>query len=266
MSGGVVGTGAPGAGVVRPDAAALPAALADRVTLVASDAAGPRPVVLVLPGGGYRMTADHEAEPVARWLADLGVHAVVLRYPVAPEGATAPLHPAPLDAATAAVRWVRAGGTGLDVDPGRVGVLGFSAGGHLAATLSTVDDAAVRPDATVLCYPVVSFGSDAHEGSVEALLGVGASADARAALSAELRVTAATPPAFVWHTADDAAVPVANAVLYARALWAAGVPAELHVYPSGRHGLGLAAEEPHVARWADACAAWLTQLGWLPPA
>lgn len=246
--------------------APLPAALEGRVTVVPADGAGRRPLVLVLPGGGYRRTADHEAEPVARWLAGLGLHAVVLRYPVAPEGTTAPLHPAPLDAATAGVRWVRAGGTGLDVDPGRVGVLGSSAGGHLAATLSTVDDAAARPDATVLCYPVVSFGAQAHEGSVAALLGPGAGADARAALSAERRVTPATPPAFVWHTADDAAVPVSHSVRWAQALWAAGVPAELHVYPSGRHGLGLAAEEPHVAAWTQACAAWFAALGWLPSA
>ncbi|QCB95377.1 alpha/beta hydrolase [Cellulomonas shaoxiangyii] len=211
------------------------------------------------------MTADHEAEPVARWLAGLGLHAVVLPYPVAPEGATGPLHPAPLDAAAAAVRWVRAGGTGLDVDAGRVGVLGFSAGGHLAATLSTVEDAGARPDATVLCYPVVSLVAEPHVGSVDALLGTGADADARAALSADRRVTAATPPAFVWHTADDDAVPVSHAVRYAQALWAVGVPAELHVYPTGRHGLGLATDDVHVARWADACAAWLTQLGWRAP-
>lgn len=245
----------------------LPAALAGRVTVVPArdDAPGPRPLVLVLPGGGYRMTADHEAEPVAEWLAGLGLHAVVLRYRVAPEGSTHPLHPAPLDDAAAAVRWVRAGGTGLDVDPARVGVLGFSAGGHLAATLSTVEDAGVRPDATVLCYPVVSFGAETHEGSVAALLGPGAGADERAALSAERRVRADTPPAFVWHTADDEAVPVSNAVRYAQALWAVGVPAELHVYASGRHGLGLATEEPHVARWAEACAAWFARLGWVRP-
>ncbi|WP_309134341.1 alpha/beta hydrolase [Cellulomonas sp.] len=240
----------------------LPPALEGRVAVVPAAAAGPRPLVLVLPGGGYRRTADHEAEPVAHWLAGLALHAVVLRYPVAPEGSTTPVHPAPLDAAAAAVRWVRAGGTGLDVDPARVAVLGFSAGGHLAATLSTVVDDAARPDATVLCYPVVSFRADAHEGSVAALLGPEAGDDDRAALSAELRVTSATPPAFVWHTADDATVPVSNAVRYAQALWGAGVPAELHVYPSGRHGLGLAGEEPHVAAWTDACAAWFAHLGW----
>lgn len=246
--------------------AAPPPVLDGRVTVVAAEgrSAGPRPLVLVLPGGGYRMTADHEGEPVARWLAGLGLHAVVLRYPVAPEGSTGPLHPAPLDAARAAVRWVRAGGTGLDVDPARVGVLGFSAGGHLAATLSTVgdEDADARPDATVLCYPVVSLEAEAHEGSVEALLGPHADDAARAALSADRRVSGSTPPAFVWHTGDDGAVPVSNAVRYAQALWLAGVSAELHVYPTGRHGLGLADDAPHVATWTTACAEWLEALGW----
>ena len=235
------------------------------VTLVPTSAPGPRPAVLVLPGGGYWVHADHEAEPVAQWLADLGMHAVVLRYPVTHHGRTTGLHPEPLDAAREALAWIRAGGTGLDVDATRVGVLGFSAGGHLAATLSTAEDVADRPDATVLCYPVVSLLEETHESSTEALLGADATDEQRAAMSADLRVDAATPPAFVWHTADDADVPVSNAVRYAQALWRAGVPAELLVLPHGRHGLGLATEDPHVHGWVAACTDWWRALGWTAP-
>ncbi|MEQ7735130.1 alpha/beta hydrolase, partial [Escherichia coli] len=152
---------------------------------------------------------------------------------------------------------VRGGTHGLAVDKGRVGVLGFSAGGHLAATLSTgaatgdarLDVPAAVPDRTVLCYPVVSLTHQVHQGSVDNLLGRAPSSDLLAALSADGRVTGATPPAFLWHTADDAAVPVSHSLRYAGALIEAGVPAELHVFPSGRHGLGLAGDEPGAQQW-----------------
>jgi acetyl esterase/lipase len=224
-----------------------------------------RPAVLVLPGGGYARQADHEAEPVAEWLAGLGIHAFVLRYRVAPDR-----HPAPLEDAKEAMLHIRGGDHGLAVDPGRVGVLGFSAGGHLAATLSTaratgsahLDVPAAVPDLTVLCYPVVSCTQSVHQGSVDNLLGDAPSSDLLAELSAERHVTAATPPAFVWHTADDAAVPVSHSLGYAGALMSAGVPAELHVFPHGRHGLGLAAEDPGPDRWTGLCAGWLDRAGW----
>ena len=232
----------------------------------ASNGAGShRPAVLVLPGGGYARQADHEAEPVAEWLSALGIHAFVLRYRVAPER-----HPAPLEDAKEAMLHIRGGDHGLAVDPGRVGVLGFSAGGHLAATLSTaratgsahLDVPAAVPDLTVLCYPVVSYTQSVHQGSVDNLLGDAPSSDLLAELSAERHVTAATPPAFVWHTADDAAVPVSHSLGYAGALMSAGVPAELHVFPHGRHGLGLASEERGPDRWTDLCARWLDRAGW----
>jgi len=230
-----------------------------------TDAAGPRPAILVLPGGAYARQADHEAEPVAEWLASLGIHAFVLRYRVAPDR-----HPAPLEDAKEAMLFIRSGPHGLDVDHKRVGVLGFSAGGHLAATLSTATitgnrdldvDAAV-PDLSILCYPVVSMAQDMHQGSVDNLLGDLPPSDLLVALSAELNVTARTPPAFLWHTADDDAVPVANSLNYAKALIAAGVPAELHVFPAGRHGLGLAVGDPGPGQWTGLCASWLERAGW----
>ena len=241
-----------------------------QLTAVPSRAGGSdnRPAVLVLPGGGYGRQADHEAEPVAEWLAGLGIHAFVLRYRVAPDR-----HPAPLEDAKQAMLRIRSGSHGLSVDPRRVGVLGFSAGGHLAATLSTavatgsaeLDVPAAVPDLTVLCYPVVSYTEAVHQGSVDNLLGESPSADLLTELSAELQVTTETPPAFVWHTADDAAVPVSHSLGYTAALLGAGVPAELHVFPEGHHGLGLAAEQPGADQWPALCAGWLDRAGWTQP-
>jgi acetyl esterase/lipase len=237
-----------------------------QLTAVPSRAgSGERPAVLVLPGGGYGRQADHEAEPVAEWLAGLGIHGFVLRYRVAPDR-----HPAPLEDAKQAMLQIRGGAHGLAVDPRRVGVLGFSAGGHLAATLSTavatgsadLDVPSAVPDLTVLCYPVVSYTRAVHQGSVDNLLGGSPSADLLAELSAEQQVTAATPPAFVWHTADDAAVPVSHSLDYTAALLNAGVPAELHVFPEGRHGLGLADGQAGADQWPALCAGWLDRAGW----
>jgi acetyl esterase/lipase len=211
-----------------------------------------RSAVIVLPGGGYARHADHEGEPVARWLNTLGIAAFVLRYRL---GATNP-HPAPLDDAIAAVRSIRAMGYH------RVAVLGFSAGGHLAASLSTRADGPDRPDAAVLCYPVITMADPhAHVGSRENLLGRSPSSDLIAQMSADQRVTPDTPATFIWHTADDAAVPVENALLYAAALRANGVPFELHVYAHGRHGVGLATADPVLRTWTDRCADWLRGRG-----
>jgi acetyl esterase/lipase len=227
--------------------------------------AGPRPAILVLPGGGYAGHAGHEAEPVAEWLASLGIHAYVLRYRVAPHR-----HPAPLEDAKAALLQIRGESNGLAVDRARVGVLGFSAGGHLAATLSTalatgdtaLDRPAAVPDLTVLCYPVVSYTDEVHQDCVDNLLGASPPEGLLREVSADLQVTAATPPAFVWHTANDAAVSVHHSLAYTGSLVRAGVPAELHVFPHGRHGLGLAPEDPGPAQWTSLCEAWLARMGW----
>ncbi|GLY32596.1 alpha/beta hydrolase [Kineosporia sp. NBRC 101731] len=216
---------------------------------------GPRPAFLVLPGGAYGHHGPHEGEPVAAWLAGIGVHAFVLRYRVAPHR-----HPAPLDDATQALARIRREGPALGVDPGRVGVLGFSAGGHLAATLANQSD---PPDLSVLAYPVISLAHEHHEGSVQNLLGEGVTAEQRREHSADQQVSVRTPPAFVWHTADDATVPLSNSLRYVAALTAVGVPVELHVFPSGPHGLGLAGDRPHVARWTRWCQEWLRTHGWV---
>ncbi|MCD4849533.1 alpha/beta hydrolase [Arthrobacter sp. AK01] len=232
-----------------------------------SGVAGPSteaaPAVLVLPGGGYAKTADHEAEPVAEWLASLGIHAFVLRYPVAPDR-----HPAPLAAAKQAMLWIRRGDHGLNLDPSRVGVLGFSAGGHVASTLSvgvstgdpSLDVAGALPNLSVLCYPVISFVDSVHQGSVDNLAGAGARPEVLRELSTDLHVTPATPPAFLWHTADDHSVPVGHSLAYAGALSRAGVPVELHVFPHGVHGIGLASGTAGADQWTGLCAAWLSRM------
>ncbi|MFI0938465.1 alpha/beta hydrolase [Streptomyces sp. NPDC021020] len=239
----------------------MTAPLDGRLTLhpAPPSAAGPAPVVLVLPGGGYTAHGPHEAEAVAAWLNGLGLHAAVLRYTLRPQGGTAPL-----DDARAAVRLLRDGAAGPAADPGRVGVLGFSAGGHLAAWLAggphTGEEE--RPDLAVLCYPVVSFAHLPHPGSLDALLGPDPSPAERRAVSLEYAVHPRTPPVFCWHTSDDASVDVEHALRYTAALRRADVPVELHVLPRGAHGLGLAPDDPYVGRWTRWCAEWFAQHGW----
>jgi acetyl esterase/lipase len=237
------------------------------VPYLAQGGAG-RGAVVVLPGGGYAGRADHEGEPIARWLNGLGIHAFICQYRVTPYK-----HPRPFQDASRAIRWVRSHASALQVKPDRVGILGFSAGGHLASTVGThfdagdpaakdeVDRVSCRPDAMVLCYPVITFGPYGHHGSMVNLLGEDPPDDLRQSLSNETQVTAETPPTFIWHTADDEGVPVQNSLLLAEALAAHRIPFELHVFQTGRHGLGLATEAPHVAHWTELCGEWLTALG-----
>jgi len=228
-----------------------------------------RGAVIVIPGGGYGMRAAHEGEPIALWLNALGIHAFVLRYRVAPYR-----HPAPLLDARRAVRYVRHEASRYGIDPAKIGVLGFSAGGHLTTSVGThydggdrdaedpIDRVSCRPDAILPCYPVVTFlGPHAHEGSRINLLGDSPAGELVESLSNESRVTPDTPPTFLWHTADDAVVPVENALLFAAALSRNKVPFDLHVYESGRHGMGLAEDDPHVATWTEVCGLWLKRRG-----
>lgn len=228
-------------------------------------AEAPTSVVVVLPGGGYGMRADHEGEPVAKWLNSLGISAFVLHYRVAPYK-----HPSPLLDTQRAIRTIRFHAKEWGVDPKRLGVLGFSAGGHLASTAGTqfdegnpqatdpVEKESSRPDLMVLCYPVITFQGDfRHQGSIANLLGDKQTLDNLEGLSSEKKVTEKTPPTFLWHTADDDAVHVENCFLFARALREKAVPFELHVFEHGRHGLGLAEEDEQVRDWQSQCARWL---------
>jgi len=214
------------------------------------------------------MRADHEGKPVALWLNSIGISAFVLDYRVAPYR-----HPAPLWDAQRAIRYVRSHAGEWNIDRIRVGILGFSAGGHLASAAGThydkgnhvaedkVDQESSRPDLMVLCYPVISFIKFAHQGSASNLLGADASEDIRRLLSSELQVTADTPPAFLWHTSDDAGVPVENSLQFASAMSSHHVPVELHAFQSGRHGLGLAEEHPEAYVWPRLCELWLRKQG-----
>jgi acetyl esterase/lipase len=238
-------------------------------TLAPYLASGGKPsgAVVVLPGGGYGRKAPHEAEPVALWLNSLGISAFVLDYRVAPYHS-----PIPLLDARRAIQVVRSKAEEWSVDLEHVAILGFSAGGHLASTTGThfesifgpedhVSQYSSRPDAMILCYPVISFGKYGHSGSMENLLGPNPPDDLRETYSNEKRVTDKTPPAFLWHTADDASVPVENSLMFAQALRGCGVPFELHVFPSGQHGLGLAADHPYAGGWTALCGKWLKAFG-----
>ena len=220
-------------------------------TLTAFPVEGSPAAVIVCPGGGYAMKADHEGGPIAEMLNRGGISAYVLDYRVNPCHCMAPLS----DAARA-IRAVRAMGYKY------VGILGFSAGGNLCCNAATHFDAghpesddpvehiSSRPDFFVPCYPVVSFTSYPHYDSFLKLVGESDRHDLERFFSAELNVTPDTPPAFIWHTADDELVPVQNSLMLAGALSRCGVPYELHIYPSGPHGLGLAEDYPEVRVWA----------------
>ncbi|GAA1144873.1 alpha/beta hydrolase [Nesterenkonia lutea] len=206
--------------------------------------------VIVLPGGGYAKLSDHEGEPVAEWLRELGFSASVLRYPVSTR------HPAPLEAVRAEIRRLR--GEGAE----RIVLLGFSAGGHLAghAALTAPAQGPGWVDAAVLSYPVVSMELDTHRGSQDELLGRTPSAQLRAETSVDRLVTAAAPPFFIWHTAEDVSVPVEHSYRLGQALARAKVPHALHVFPEGVHGIGLAEGSGQSESWTALCAAWLEQL------
>lgn len=248
--------------------AGLERAAVPQLTVYPAHTAQPTSAVIVCPGGGYARRAEHEAVPVARWLNELGITACVLDYRVAPHR-----HPAPLWDAQRALRLVRHRAAVWNIRPDRVGILGFSAGGHLAATVGTKFDPgdpqaadpiareSSRPDALVLCYPVISFGSFTHTGSMRNLLGDDPSDDLRRDLSAELHVTSGTPPTFLWHTANDPAVSVEHSLVFASALHRNGVPFALHVFPEGAHGAGMAEGQPEVSSWTDHCANFLARHG-----
>lgn len=234
--------------------------------LLAGDAS--RACIIVCPGGGYVQHAPHEGEPVAQWLNGLGISAFVLSYRLMPYR-----HPFPLLDAQRAIRLVRNRSQEFGIDPQKIGMLGFSAGGHLAATAGTLFDAgqsgvsdpvervSCRPNALVLCYPVITLGEFGHDWLRFVLLGENPTPDQIRLLSSETQVTPQTPPAFLWHTANDESVPVKNSLLFANALSRHKVPFELHIFADGKHGLGLAQENPALSLWTKACANWLGAIG-----
>ncbi len=223
--------------------------------------------IVVCPGGGYSGLADHEALPIAEWLATVGITGIVLKYRLGPRYR----HPVPLGDAQRAIRTIRARASEWGLDPKRIGILGFSAGGHLASTAAThfdtgdpaapepIDRATSRPDLVILIYPVITLsGPYAHEGSRDNLLGKNAPAELVDFLSSEKQVTAGSPPAFLIHTSEDY-VHCENSLLYSLSCRAAGVPVELHLYERGAHGFGLASGHPILGAWPAACIAWLRQ-------
>ena len=229
--------------------------------------------VVVCPGGGYRNLAlDHEGEQVAEWFNSLGIAAFVLKYRLGPKYH----HPAQLNDVQRAIRYVRANAERFQVSPDRIGVIGFSAGGHLASTAATkfgagaadaedpLDRLSSRPDFAILGYAVISFTTEyVHEGSRRNLLGDEPTPALIRELSTELQVSAQTPPVFLFHTNEDSGVPPENSVLFYLALRKAGVPAEMHIYERGRHGVGLAPDDFALRSWPDRLADWLILHGLL---
>jgi acetyl esterase/lipase len=232
-----------------------------------------RGAVLVCPGGGYGFTSPREAEPIALQYNAAGYHAFVLYYSVAPNR-----HPQPLRDVSRAMCMIREHAADWNVNPELIAVCGFSAGGHLAASLGVhwdkqewlrvpgIEVGLNRPNALILCYPVISSGNFAHQGSFKNLLGTPPDPQLFEQMSLEHQVSDATPPTFLWHTVEDKGVPVENALLFAQALRANSIPFEMHIYPDGPHGYSLATEEtnpghmtpdPHVATWMKLSIEWL---------
>lgn len=233
-----------------------------------------RPCVLICPGGAYRRLSSREAEPVALAFLGAGFQVCVLRYSVRPDPSAPPLGDAPLQEAARAIRTVRENAADWGVDPDKVSILGFSAGGHLAGSagifwdsprLPGGGDGLGRPNGMLLCYPVVSGGEFAHRDSFLNLTGRPGPCPEADAWALEKHVSPRTPPAFLWHTVADGSVPVENALLLAGALRQNGVPFELHLFTDGAHGASLASAELELdlpaAQWLPLALAWLKNRG-----
>jgi acetyl esterase/lipase len=254
---------------------ALGAADEDTPSITPYLAPGARAVgtaVIVCPGGSYvHLAMEKEGSDVAHWWNSLGVTAFVLKYRLGPKYR----HPIELGDAQRAIRTVRARASEWGVRPDRVGIMGFSAGGHLTSSAGThfdagkpdaadaIDRQSSRPDFLVLGYPVVSFTQNVHQGSKRALLGDNPDPKLVENLSNELQVTAQTPPTFLFHTSNDQTVPVENSVMFYLALRKAGVPAEMHLYENGPHGVGLAPTDETLSSWPARLADWMRGRGLL---
>ncbi len=232
--------------------------------------------VVICPGGGYgHLAMDHEGHQIARWLNSFGVAGFIVKYRHRNSGAGYG-HPAPLTDAQRAISTVRNRAGEFNVDPKRIGILGFSAGGHLASSAAThfhtgrtdtadkIDRVSCRPDFAVLIYPVISFTEwFTHKGSMRNLLGKEPDAELAKKFSNELQVTPETPPTFLVHTYGDTGVPAENSIYFYLALRKAKVPAEMHIYEKGRHGFGLGASVGPVSSWPRRCEEWMRDRGLL---
>ena len=237
-----------------------------------------RETIIICPGGGYEFTSDREAEPIALKFVAQGFNAVVIRYSIAPVR-----YPTALLELAETVRYVREKEKEWNVDTEKVIVCGFSAGGHLAGSLGVlwnneiiekyldIKNEEVKPNAMILCYPVISSGEFAHKGSFDSLLGEKEAEISRENLSLEKLVSIETPKTFLWHTFDDGTVPLQNSLLFSNALASNKVQFELHIYPSGVHGLGLCEEitamngrsehiNSHIASWFNLACQWIKTL------
>jgi len=224
--------------------------------------------VIICPGGGYQILAiDHEGYDVAQWFNEQGIAAFVLKYRLPNDAAMEQKQIVPVLDLQQAIRMVRQQADEFGVNQDQIGVMGFSAGGHLASTGATHyldnigamnDTTNLRPDFSVLIYPVITFQSDFyHQGSKEALVGPDASQETVERFSNHLRVTENTPPTFLIHATDDLVVPVENSINYYMALLEHDVPAEMHIYETGGHGFGLAEGQEHLSTWLDEFRLWL---------
>jgi len=258
---------------------ALGAADEDKPALTVYLPSTPNPTrtgVVVAPGGGYlHLAMEKEGFAIARWLNQQGIAAFVLRYRLGPQYH----HPTELGDAQRAIRYVRAHASEYGIEKDRLGMWGFSAGGHLTATAGTqfdaghsdaadpIDRESSRPQFLILAYPVITLmDPEAHTGSRKFLLGDSPDPTLVTSMSAETRVTADTPPTFLFTTTDDKTVPVMNSVMFYQALVKAGVPAEMHIFQHGAHGAGLAAANPDLSVWPSLLIKWMRERGYAAPA
>ena len=224
--------------------------------------------VVICPGGGYwGIAIDHEGKQTAEWLSSIGISAFVLKYRLPDDAIMADKSVGPLQDAQRTMRILRRRAIEWNINPGQIGIMGYSAGGHLAATLSThydenvyepEDNTSARPDFSILIYPVITMDKTfTHMGSREALLGNNPTAEQVKHFSNELQVNGQTPPAFLVHSLDDDAVPFKNSINYTLALQKYDVPGELHLYEQGGHGYGLGRSDNTESTWPEACRKWL---------
>jgi acetyl esterase/lipase len=230
--------------------------------------------VIICPGGGYGgLAVKHEGEQVAKWLNSLGITAFVLKYRLPDDRTMENKSIGPMQDGQRAIRIVRSHAKEWGINPQKIGIIGFSAGGHLASTISThfdekvyepEDSTSARPDFSLLIYPVISMDSAiTHMGSQQNLLGMAPTPELLKHFSNELQVTSKTPMAFMVHSIDDGAVPIQNSIRYAMAMKEHGIPCELHIYEHGGHGYGLALWGGTHSGWPEACRKWLDVNGFL---